>query len=275
MTALAMSTSRSSTSRGISRYTGPVAPLNASRAAMEIMSATRSVLGNRRGELGDGRHQLDVRQILQRSHLVLRQRTLAADVQDRALGAERRGDAGDGIRAAGTGGRDDAAELAGLARIAVGGVRGDLLVAHVDDADALIDAAVVDVDDVAAAQREDRIHALVLQRLGDQVAAGNHARVAALPLQGVFGGRGLRLTSARDLRLPCCLQFHESDRGPARPPVLEMGYASALSAPAWRDAHAVGHRRLPWTFGEMPRAHRLQHEQRQQRRDHVEGHRRS
>ena len=48
MTALAMSISRSSTSRGISRYAGPGAPLNASRTAIEIMSATRSVLGHAR-----------------------------------------------------------------------------------------------------------------------------------------------------------------------------------------------------------------------------------
>ena len=90
----------------------------------------------------------------------------------------------------GPGGGHHAAELAGLARVAVGGVRGDLLVAHVDDADALVDAAVVDVDDVAAAEREDRVDALVLQRLGDQVAARDHARVAALALQGVVRGGG-------------------------------------------------------------------------------------
>ena len=103
-------------------------------------------------ELGDGRHHVDVRQILQRAHLVLRESALAADVQHRALGAECRGDAGHGVGEPGTCGRDDAAELAGLARVTVGRMRRDLLVTHVDDADALIDAAVVDVDDVAAAQ---------------------------------------------------------------------------------------------------------------------------
>ena len=92
-----------------------------------------------------------MRQILQRSHLVLRQRALTADVQDGTLGAERGGDAGHGVGEPRTRGRDHTAELAGLARVAVGGVRGDLFVAHVDDADALIDAAVIDVDDVAAA----------------------------------------------------------------------------------------------------------------------------
>ena len=158
--------------------------------------------GHRRGELGDRGHHVDVRQILQRSHLVLGQRPLAADVQDRALRAERGRDAGHRVGAAGPGGRDDAAELAGLARITVGGVRGDLFVAHVDDADALVDATVVDVDDVAAAKREDRVHAFVLQCLCDQMAARYHACVAALALQGVFGG-GRRLALSR-CGIDCC-----------------------------------------------------------------------
>src|SRR5208282_1962407 len=84
-------------------------------------------------------------------------------------------------------------ELARLACIAVGRMRGDLLVAHVDDADALVHAAVVDVDDVAAAQREDRVDTLVLERPGHQVAAGDHAGVAALALQSIVRCRALRL----------------------------------------------------------------------------------
>ena len=50
---------------------------------------------------------------------------------------------------------------------------GHLFVVHVDDLDAFIQAAVVDVDDVAAAQGEYDVHALVLEGLGDQVAARN------------------------------------------------------------------------------------------------------
>ena len=38
-------------------------------------------------------------------------------------------------------------------------------------------------------KREDRIDALVLERLGHQVAAGNDARLTALALQRVFSGR--------------------------------------------------------------------------------------
>jgi hypothetical protein len=53
--------------------------------------------------------------------------------------------------------------------MAVGGVRGDLLVAYVDDFDALVDATVVDVDDVAAAQGVDDVDALRLEGLGDEM----------------------------------------------------------------------------------------------------------
>ena len=86
---------------------------------------------------------------------------------------QRVGDAGDGVGGARAGGDDGAAGPAGDARVAVGGVGRDLLVADVDDLDALVDAAVVDVDDVAAAEGEDRVDALGLQGLRDQVAAGD------------------------------------------------------------------------------------------------------
>ncbi len=125
------------------------------------------------GELGDRRHHVDVGQVLQRAHLVLGERALAADVQDRAFGTERRGDAGDGVGAPRSRGGDGAAQLAGLAGIAVGGVGGRLFVADVDDADVFIQAAVVNVDDVAAAKGEDGIDAFGLERLGNQVPAGD------------------------------------------------------------------------------------------------------
>ncbi len=168
------------------------------RLARRHRDHIRNTLGARdgRGKFRDWADDVDVRQILQRSHLVLSQRTLAADVQDRTFGAKRGGNARNRIREARPGGRDHAAELAGLACVAIGGMRGNLLMADVDDANPFIDAAIVDVDDVAAAKRENRVDALVLQRLGDQVAARYHARVAALALQGVFGG-GARLGLSR------------------------------------------------------------------------------
>jgi hypothetical protein len=68
-------------------------------------------------------------------------------------------------------------------------------VAHVDDADALVDAAVVDVDDVPAAQREDGVDPFVLQRAGHQVPAGDHVGVPALLLERVVGRARCRLGS--------------------------------------------------------------------------------
>jgi hypothetical protein len=56
--------------------------------------------------------------------------------------------------------------LARHARPAVGGVARGLLVAHVHHADAHVEAAVVDVLDVAAAEGEEVRHALALELLG-------------------------------------------------------------------------------------------------------------
>ena len=125
----------------------------------------------RRRELGDRLHHVDVRQVLQRAHPMLRERALAADQQHRALRAKRVGDAGDRVGGARPRRDHRASGLAGDAPVAVGGMGRDLLVAHVDDLDPLVQAAVVDVDDMSAAQREDGLDALVLERLGDQVAA--------------------------------------------------------------------------------------------------------
>ena len=92
-----------------------------------------------------------MRQILQRPHFVLRQGALAADMKNRAFRPECRGDSRDGIGATGSGSGDHAAELARLPRVAVRRMRSHLLVPHVDDANAFIDATVIDVDDVPAA----------------------------------------------------------------------------------------------------------------------------
>lgn len=90
---------------------------------------------------------------------------LAADQQHRGLRAEGVGDTGDGVRRARTRGDDRAAGFAGEAGVTVGGMGGDLLVADVDDLYALVDAAVVDVDDVAAAQRVDAVDPSALSAL--------------------------------------------------------------------------------------------------------------
>ncbi len=186
-----------------------------------------------------------MRQILQRSHFVLRQGALAADVQNRTLRSERRGDARDRIGAAGSRGGDHAAELARLPRVAIRRMRRDLLVPHVDDANAFIDATVIDVDDVPAAKREDGVHTFVLQRLCDQMAAGNHARIAALPLQGVFGRRGLGRT--RD----GIYSGHIISK------CVNRGASLKYCVPARRHA-ASRCRKVDAALGKMRRAHGLQ-----------------
>lgn len=125
------------------------------------------------GELGDGSHHLDVRQVLERAHPVLTVCALTTYQQHGRLGAEGIRDPRHRVRGPRSGGDDGASRPTGDPCVTVGGMRGDLFMAHVDDFDALVDAAVVDVDDVAAAQGVDALHPLCLQRLGDQVPTGN------------------------------------------------------------------------------------------------------
>ena len=113
------------------------------------MSATRSVEATVEANLVIGRIRSTCGRSWSPPHAVLGLRGLAADVQHRTLRTERGGDAGDRVGAARAGGGHHASESPGLARVAVRRVRRDLLVAHVHHVDALVEAAVVDVDDVA------------------------------------------------------------------------------------------------------------------------------
>src|SRR5271154_2013472 len=100
-------------------------------------------------------------------------------MQNWALGTEGCGNASDSVGASGSSRGDHAAEFAGLPGIAIGRMRGNLLVPHVNDPNAFVDAAVIDVYDVPAAQRKDRVDALILERFGHQMTAGDHARIGA------------------------------------------------------------------------------------------------
>src|SRR3977135_191377 len=122
-------------------------------------------------------------------------------MNDRALRTKGGSDARYSVCTPRTGSRDDAAELTCLARITVGGVRRDLLMPDIDNANALVDAPIVDVDDVSATERKDGIDALVLQRPGDQVPAGNDVGVTALSLQRVLRGRGTPVVGSVGRRL--------------------------------------------------------------------------
>ena len=77
----------------------------------------------------------------------------------------------DDVGDAGPGGHRAHARAPGHARIAVGGVPRGLLVTRVDDADAVIETAVVDGLDVSPAQREEVRDAVAFQRLGDEPTA--------------------------------------------------------------------------------------------------------
>ena len=90
-------------------------------------------------------------QILQGPHFVLGQRTLSANVQDRALGSKSIGNPSHRIGAAGTGGRHDAAGLESLSGVAIRRVCGNLFMTHINDANAFVNASVVDVDNVSPA----------------------------------------------------------------------------------------------------------------------------
>ena len=133
-----------------------------------------------RGELGDRLEDVDVGQVLQRPHAVLVERALAANEEHRALRPKCIGDAGDRVGGARPGRDDGAAGPAGHAGVAISGMRGHLLVTDIHHLDALVDASIVDVDDVAPAEGEDGVDPFRLQRPGHQVAAGDRLGLRGL-----------------------------------------------------------------------------------------------
>ena len=82
---------------------------------------------------------------------MLGQRALPADMKNRTLGTKCRGHSGHGIGAAGTSGGDDAAESTGLTGVAVCSMSRRLLMAYVNDLDALVQTAIININNVATA----------------------------------------------------------------------------------------------------------------------------
>ena len=79
-----------------------------------------------------------------------------------------RGDTGHGIGRTGTGGDQHHTDLAGRARIAIGGMGGGLLVAHQDVTHLfLLEDGVIDMQHGAARVTPDVLHAFVFQCLND------------------------------------------------------------------------------------------------------------
>ena len=123
------------------------------------------------GELGNRLQECCAVEVLQSAAQVVGDAGVAADHNHRAGRLEGVCDAGNGVGYAGAGGNDSHAGLAGDLRPAFGGVGGNLFVAKVDDLDAFVHAALIEVVDMPAVQREDILYALSLQCLGEQPSA--------------------------------------------------------------------------------------------------------
>ena len=119
-------------------------------------------------ERRDDRPLVDV---LQRAASLQRGRRGAADQQQRRLRQLGVLERGQRVGDAGTGGDRRDARLAGQPRHGVGGEDRGRLVARVDDADAARLGGDEDRRDVAAAEGEEKAHAVRRQRRGDAVAA--------------------------------------------------------------------------------------------------------
>ena len=103
----------------------------------------------------------------------------AAEHHERRAVELRAGEGAHPVGDPGAGGQRGDAGLAGRLRVALGRPGRRLLVAGVDQVDALGDAAVVDREQVAAGEREQLRDAAVGERAGDQLAAVDRALVGA------------------------------------------------------------------------------------------------
>ena len=121
------------------------------------------------------------------------------------------GDAGDGVGGAGARRHEDHADLARGARVAVGHVRGALLVAGEDVMDLLgVVERVVDLDGLAAGVAEDGVHALGLEAGDDGLRPGHGlalvlgvaARAERAPLDGALAPGDLLLGGDHDRYAP-------------------------------------------------------------------------
>ena len=126
---------------------------------------------NADGPLGDRPHQLDVIHVLERAHVDEDARALSADDEHRHVGAVRARHRGHRVRQSGPRRDDRHSGLTRHARPAICGVPRGLLVPHVDHANALVEAAVVDGHHVSTAEREDEGDVLGTQRAGDYLPA--------------------------------------------------------------------------------------------------------
>ena len=119
---------------------------------------------------------------------------LAGDADDRRRIHHGRGDAGDHVGRARTGGGHSHADFAGRARIAIGHVRRALLVAHQNVANGAVPQRVVGRQDGAARIAEDGFHALAFQTFPQNSRADHRF---------LFAFHRLPLNSHKNKNPPC------------------------------------------------------------------------
>ena len=125
-------------------------------------------------ELGDRANHAEVIHLLQRALAQLAERTLATEDENRRVRAPSVCDPRHTIGHTGARGDRRDTDLPGVAaRPGIGGVRRGLLVANVDDPDALVEAAVVERHDVPARQCEEHLDAGLLEGARREFATVN------------------------------------------------------------------------------------------------------
>src|ERR1700686_814170 len=126
---------------------------------------------NRSRELGYRGHNFDVRQVLERAHLVLVERSLSTNEQHRALSPKGVRYTGNGASRARPSGYYRAARYSGAPGVTCGSGGGALLVMGGNNCYGFAETAGVDVDDVSAAQSENYVDTFGLESLGHEMAA--------------------------------------------------------------------------------------------------------
>ena len=123
----------------------------------DVVSDPPCAAGTPRG-LDERAHEVDLRHLLERAGAVGRDRGVAAQQQDRALGVPGGEERGEGVGESGSGGDQRDADLAGDLGPGVGHVHRRAFMADVDDGEVDVDARIVDRHDLVAGQAEDAPH---------------------------------------------------------------------------------------------------------------------
>ena len=221
-----------------------IAAVSASSMSAGISAVVSAVVA----QLGERAHEGHVVELLQRALAPAHRRRAPAEHEHRRavlLGGGHRAHA---VGDAGPGGERRHAGLAGDLGPALGGEGGGRLVAHVDEVDALLAAAVVDREQMPARQREELGHPVRLQALGHQPTP--------VELRGLLGlgahGRG----PYRQMSAPCRSRLwdrarpsapwgHDHDARPSRAQRAERLSAARPRRPGPRVRRLLPPARLP------------------------------